>query len=952
MIYKKFNTFLLISKLFYFKYLKKMEEEEIFAIKLGKNISIGCEINGQVAIIKDRDNNSSFDYLIKIDNTEINVNEVTKYIIEEKFEQIREEIKILYIDDIYKIQVLKSGKIYLFEEILVKLFEKIKLIIRTSLNKQLTKAIIIFNNLPHEIRLLFHIAALISGIQINNFIDLNKSITFYLYNNNKPINDNSVAMIKIDEKIEISIFEKNNKVNGNIKKIFNTILNKDDFLINLPLKEDINEIDDKNEKIEYIKNIINQLTQKAYGTKETLNKIYILNNKESERLSQIAIFGALYSNKFPISKEFTLIINFIDYTKDYPLSELIIMEKKYEINQNRLEIIIDDNDIPFSNCFYKNIKITFSDNSSKENIDNILTVYYNQKNFYSCTKDIKFANSSEFIFFKNIPKITVNNEYNISVEEKFEQNQVFKRINILNVNRDNIRFNDNPLIYYDAFNPLNKEGYQISEDQLSPNILFLIGKNLQILSFFNKDLFYKSSIIQDKYKKSLLKLLENMNIIDKNDSLSNLIENKKQLLQMIMNCSVSFNISMFQNYEKGNVQNFNQYDADLLIKYGKFQIFKKIFYHKFQLELNELNYNIYKKIFELLNTFYEQCKKIEKDSLILAKLYNATCHMVLDYINFKKNGDEISEGLTFDLIQFDKDSIYKDGNDNNIDLILNLTKKSFLYPYLLQFNSSFNFSQILIYNNDYVATCETSMITLNQIKLNLIQSLPKYGIRISFDTDYLANTILNTDITIYNEKKIFGHFLNEKELDKNNDTNYIKRVKMSFLQKHERFSHYRKYLNKSEKDYVNSPRGIINYEEDKVCILTSKNDIEKRELGASLDFILTNGNRDLIDNIFNLKENKNLKEFYEINLFLESNNRNLIDKLKEIENSIGNENDSMENIKNPKIEVENKDSEFEKRKIEMIRANPIRKYTFERNTIQLYRIIDGKLVPFENVNNK
>ena len=201
-------------------------------------------------------------------------------------------------------------------------------------------------------------------------------------------------------------------------------------------------------------------------------------------------------------------------------------------------------------------------------------------------------------------------------------------------------------------------------------------------------------------------------------------------------------------------------------------------------------------------------------------------------------------------------------------------------------------------------------------------------------------------------KKLFGHFLIEKEINKNNDTNYIKRVKMSFLQKHERFSHYRKYLNKSEKDYVNSPRGIINYEEDKVCILTSKNDIEKRELGASLDFILTNGNRDLIDNIFNLKENKNLKEFYEINLFLESNNRNLIDKLKEIENSIGNENDSMENIKNPKIEVENKDSEFEKRKIEMIRANPIRKYTFERNTIQLYRIIDGKLVPFENVNNK
>ena len=55
------------------------------------------------------------------------------------------------------------------------------------------------------------------------------------------------------------------------------------------------------------------------------------------------------------------------------------------------------------------------------------------------------------------------------------------------------------------------------------------------------------------------------------------------------------------------------------------------------------------------------------------------------------------------------------------------------------------------------------MITLNQIKLDLIKSLPKYGIRIFFDTDYIATTYLNTDITVYNEKKyleIFYHKLN------------------------------------------------------------------------------------------------------------------------------------------------------------------------------------------------
>ena len=336
--------------------------------------------------------------------------------------------------------------------------------------------------------------------------------------------------------------------------------------------------------------------------------------------------------------------------------------------------------------------------------------------------------------------------------------------------------------------------------------------------------------------------------------------------------------------------------------------------------------------------------------------------MILDYMNFKKNEDKISESLIFDLIQFDKDSIYKDGNDNNLDLILNLTKKSFLYTYFLQFNSSFNESQILFYNNKNVVACKTSMITLNQIKLDLIQSLPKYGIRISFDTDYLANTILNTDITIYNEKKIFGHFLNETELDKNNDTNYIKRVKISFLQKHEKFSPYKKYLNKSEKNFGNSPKGIVNYEGNKVFIFSSKNDIEKCEFGESLEYILTNGNLELFDNVFNIKDNIDLKELYEINLFLESNNRNLISKLKEIENSMGNldynkgnsiqredENDS--NNIHIKKHFENIDSDFEKRKIEMIRANPIKKYTFERNTIQEYRIFDGKLVPFENDNN-
>ena len=68
-------------------------------------------------------------------------------------------------------------------------------------------------------------------------------------------------------------------------------------------------------------------------------------------------------------------------------------------------------------------------------------------------------------------------------------------------------------------------------------------------------------------------------------------------------------------------------------------------------------------------------------------------------------------------------------------------------------------------------------------------------------------------------------------------------------------------------------------------------------------------------------------------------------------NSIQREDENDSNNIHIKKHFENIDNDFEKRKIEMIRANPIKKYTFERNTIQEYRIFDGKLVPFENDNN-
>ena len=946
-------------------------EQNIFAIKFGKSIVIGYEENGQKKIIKDKEQNSLFNYLISIDNNvEINIYEIIKFINEDKIGKIGEDINLTNVDEIYRVEYIKSGKTFLFEQLLVKLFEKIKGIINTFTNKELIKAINIHNNFKNDLILIIHRAAIISKIRIINFIDLNKSILFYLSYSNKISKENRTSLIKIDDKIEISIFK-----NEEHKRTFNSLLRKSEFdLKKINLNEELNEIVNK-EDFEYLKAFINKLFIKTHSSEEMIDQIFIFNNSEKEFLNEISIFGALYSYLFPISKECLLILNFLDYEENYPnypIKKLTIFKKIYEIKQKILEINIDDIDIPFENCYYKNIKILFFKDILNQT-ENIITIYYNQQNVFYCTKDINIATSAEFIFFKTFPKININDKYKIDIVEKFEENQLFKRINILNVDRGKIKLDNKELEFYDALEPLNTTSYKIDEEMLYPDTLFLVGQNLNVLSFFSKDMFYELSIIKEINKTKILNFFKNMELIEKDYSFNNLLKNKENLLNMVKYINNSYNKRIIDNYQCGNVKNFNENDANILIKYGNYQLFEKVFYINYKLELNEINYNKYKKVIDSLNLFFNKCKKVEKDFFQLSKLYNAACTFLLDYIEIS---NKTNEDIIFDLIEFEKDNIYKDANENNLNLILNLTKNSFLYPYFLQFNSSFNISGTLLEeDNKYVEACKTSMITLNQIKLDLIKSLPKYGIRICSNVDYLATTKLNIDITIYNEKKIFGHFLTPKELEINNDIHYNKRVKISFLQKHERFAHYKKYLNKSEKNFMTSPRGIINYNNDKVFILASKNNNKKGEFGETLEFIITNGNRYLIDKIFKLDEKVDLKELYNINLFLESNNDNIIKELEKLPNpnkDNGNieENKNFEKekeksesyiIKKKKLDFDNnicikdeieknknEDDEFERRKVEMISANPIRKYTFERNTIQEYKLINGKLIPVNN----
>ena len=97
--------------------------------------------------------------------------------------------------------------------------------IKEIINKDLNKAIIIFNNLPYELMLKFNIAAAISNIKIINFFDLNKSIMYYLNYIKKIESNNNIEIIKIKKNnITVSIFE-----NKTAKIIFKCFIDKNNI---------------------------------------------------------------------------------------------------------------------------------------------------------------------------------------------------------------------------------------------------------------------------------------------------------------------------------------------------------------------------------------------------------------------------------------------------------------------------------------------------------------------------------------------------------------------------------------------------------------------------------------------------------------------------------------------------------------------------------------------------
>ena len=920
---------------------------DLIFIKLDKKVIVSDKI-GHI------NENFSIDFsLIVEQNVKFDLFEIITHISNNIY-KFNDEFEISKKNENYEINN-KAFKIdYFLDELLIEFFSILKKKFYAVSKTNIYRLILIYDFTPYDIRLIIQQAALINGIDIIHMIDTNRALRFYIEsskNRPKTLNKYLAIIIKYNEYIELAIY-----ISEPIKKIFYSYKKAPNFfedLMKLEKKNDdfiLYDIFHEKKSFKKLKDYISNEIYSEMGNQnfQDIGQIFIFDSSKVAYFNKMIFFGTAKSLDSKKTQQCKAIFKVIDknvasITKK--LTKISIMNYKFNIEINQLPILLDI-DIPFNGCFYTTVNLGLSNEDYEYSV--LITVYFNQINYFYISLNLFYCNSIEFIFYKNFPEISfVENEYkSIKCEEKFEDEEHFKRICLINVNRKKLKLNLNLNEYKNIFS---------SElDYESKNISVIVGQNLKILSFFQKRTFIDTKIWNEIY--SLIDLVNKFNSKLSYKELESLKFTISEMYYLI-------NENIFNNII---FTEFKEIEEDILIKFilafGKYRIIKKIFIEDEPILVVKINEDNYKKFIYLskqLESFHQKCKTyIKNNDLMVAKLFLTASIAFEDYLK-SKDYSETKEDL-IDLIDFKKEgTIYNSAYENNLNFIMDLNKESFLYPIFLQFNSGFKNQA---YYKGKVSTCMISKITLQQIKLDLIKSLDLYGIRIFFQTIYFADTVLSTGITIYNEKRLFDKKLSNEDLLTKNDTNFQKRTSISFLQKHERFSHLKKIINKNEPEYIDSPIGYIDFSLGQILFLSSKNDIQNSGKGEVIEYFLSNGNRQLIDNLYQCRDkNFNFKNIFNIDLLLYPANKQLINELKNIPEDKKKEQDNIikstinNKIDNSKYSINYSKKnfyytdEYIEAKNKLKNEDKFRKFTFARNTIIRCKLVNNELIPDEDL---
>ena len=458
----------------------------------------------------------------------------------------------------YSIKYKEKNTEYKLDDLLIIFFQKMKKKFYDNHETYIRQLIIIYDIdiVSYEIRLIIQQSALINELDVIHMIDVNKTLRYYLELEKtilKLSRNKYVSLIIIyDKKVDIciytcnpikKIFEALKEINNLIDKYKDT---KDDFILLGNLES--------NEFIE-IKKYISDLIENDMGEQDFQNieQIYIFN---SNKLNKEKLFlGASNSLNFTKTQQCKVIFKVIDLNYQDMNIETEIQIGNYRYNLNKLkkeEIhILLDEELIFEGCFYKTIELTLY----KENKENIvlITIYFNQINYYYISLDTKFPNSLELIFFKKFPKISLDMKYykDIGYDENFEDKEYFKRISLINIDRkkmQNLDFISNDY----------KEFFSLNEYK---DLIVIFGSNLEILSYFEKS----KSNIRNKIKNlyESVKFAENFS---SELSFDQIKAQKIKLNQMINKLKVKQNSIYYKTNNDLSMWN----NIPLLTAYGKY----------------------------------------------------------------------------------------------------------------------------------------------------------------------------------------------------------------------------------------------------------------------------------------------------------------------------------------------------------------------------------------------
>lgn len=133
----------------------------------------------------------------------------------------------------------------------------------------------------------------------------------------------------------------------------------------------------------------------------------------------------------------------------------------------------------------------------------------------------------------------------------------------------------------------------------------------------------------------------------------------------------------------------DEYDIIIFTSYNIVKLFDTIFpfSQNINVDVNK-RFDLFKIIFTNLGTFEKTCTKIN-DKHIESLVFASACIALSKIVESENKIYEIKDQeKLLDLIDFSEDSIYKSALDNNKEFINKLKINSFLFIYLLQFNSA------------------------------------------------------------------------------------------------------------------------------------------------------------------------------------------------------------------------------------------------------------------------